>query len=92
MTLSIEFRYPLPIPESGKYADRTVGVYSTGYFMHNPSGRHDVYTEVWSAPSNIGEGREVKGWRDDQRCLATLTQMALVVPMEINLAKAKASL
>lgn len=46
-----------------------------------------MYTEVWTAPSNIGEGEEVQGWRDKQVCLAVSTQMALTVSMEVNARK-----
>jgi hypothetical protein len=92
MTLSLEFKWPIPVPEVGKFADRTVGLYTSGTFISDPQARHEMYVEVWSAPTNIGEGEEVEGWRDNQRCLATLTQMALTVPMEVNRIKAKANL
>jgi len=90
MTLSVEFKNKIP-PSSSSHADRTVGLYSCGRFMTAPQGRHDVYVEVWTAPSNIGEGSEVDNWRDDQVCLATATQMALTLPMQVNekLGKAK---
>jgi len=84
MTLSIEFKNKIPSPSS-VHADRTVGLYSFGRFITAPQGRHDVYVEVWTAPSNIGEGRDVSdNWRDDQVCLAVATQMALTLPMEVN--------
>ena len=60
--------------------------------MTAPQGRHDAYVEVWTAPSNIGEGSDdVDNWRDNQVCLATATQMALTLPMQVNeiLGKAK---
>ncbi|KAF8806872.1 hypothetical protein BYT27DRAFT_7190564 [Phlegmacium glaucopus] len=90
LTLSIEFKNKIP-PPSSVHADRTVGLYSCGRFMTAPQGRHDVYVEVWTAPSNIGEGREADNWRDNQVCLAVATQMALTLPMEVNekLGKAK---
>lgn len=55
------------------------------------AGRHDAHVEVWTAPSNIGEGTYVDNWRDHQVCLATATQMALTLPMQVNekLGKAK---
>ncbi|KAJ3506300.1 hypothetical protein NLJ89_g6946 [Agrocybe chaxingu] len=83
MTLSIEFKNKVP-PPSLSHADRTVGIYSNGSFMTPPQGRHDIYVEVWSAPSNIGEGQPQENWRDDQVCLAIATQMALALPMEVN--------
>lgn len=82
MTLAMEFKFP--IPTSGEYAKRTVGLYSTGRFMNDPQGRHDAYVEVWTAPSEIGEGKITPRWRDSQRCLAIATQMALTLPIEVN--------
>jgi len=81
MTLAIEFKHKIP-PSSFLHADRTVGLYSCGHFM--TQGRHDAYSEVWTAPSNIGEGSVVDNWRDNQVCLATATQMALTLPMQVN--------
>ena len=90
MTLSVEFKNKIP-PPSFLHADRTVGLYSCGRFMTAPQGRHDAYVEVWTAPSNIGEGSVVDNWRDNQICLATATQMVLTLPMQVNekLGKAK---
>jgi len=87
IVLNIEFRFPIPRP-SLDHASRTVGLYSSGHFMNDPQGRHNQYTEVWTAPCNLGEGTIVDGWRDKQVCLATSTQMALVIPMEINYQRA----
>jgi hypothetical protein len=88
MTLAIEFKYPISQlgPEHSK---RTVGLYSSGKFINHPQSRHEVYVEVWSAPSEIGKGGVVGGWRDQQRCLAIATQMAISVPMEVNLRNAR---
>lgn len=83
MTLSIEFLNKIPTPSS-RHSGRTVGIYSRGTFVTPPQGRHDTYCEIWTAPSNIGEGVLVGDWRDDQFCIAIATQMALVVPMELN--------
>ncbi|KAF9444333.1 hypothetical protein P691DRAFT_712009 [Macrolepiota fuliginosa MF-IS2] len=81
VTLSIEFKAPIP-PPSEYHASRTVGVYSNGKFMHHPQGRHDAYVEIWTAPTNIGEGEPLDGWRDKQVCLAISTQMALAIPFD----------
>ena len=88
MTLSMDFKFPISQlrPEHSK---RTVGLYSSGKFINHPQSRHDVYVEVWTAPSEIGEGEVEEGWRDKQVCLAIATQMALCVPMEVNLKNAK---
>lgn len=83
MVLNIDFKFPIP-QFSSDHANRTVGLYSSGQYMNDPQGRHSQYTEVWTAPCNLGEGEVVDGWRDKQVCLATSTQMALVIPMEIN--------
>ncbi|KAF7768067.1 hypothetical protein Agabi119p4_7310 [Agaricus bisporus var. burnettii] len=87
VTLSIEFKAPIP-PPSEFHASRTVGIYSNGKFMGHPQGRHEAYVEVWSAPTNIGEDKLIEGWRDKQICLATATQMALVIPLEEAIKKA----
>jgi len=83
MVLSLEFKNKIPKP-SPKHAARTVGLYSSGRFMTPPSGRHEAYVEVWTAPSSIGEASPTKGWRENQICLAIATQMALTLPMEVN--------
>lgn len=82
LALTLEFKFPIP---QGSESIRTIGVYSKGTFVNDPQGRHDMYTEVWTAPSNIGEGQEEEGWRDKQRCLVTSTQMALTVPFARNM-------
>ncbi|KAK7048694.1 thioesterase-like superfamily-domain-containing protein [Favolaschia claudopus] len=89
MTLSIEFKAPIP-PPSERHAARTVGLYCKQTFWGEPQGRHDPYVEVWTAPAELGETGKVKdGWREEQICLATATQMALVIPMEVNKGRAK---
>lgn len=87
MTLAVQFNVPMSSLSPEKHSMRTVGLYSDGRFL-NPQGRHDVYVEVWSAPSNIGEGTIKEGWRDEQVCLASATQMALVVPVAVNMRNA----
>ncbi|KII86680.1 hypothetical protein PLICRDRAFT_143089 [Plicaturopsis crispa FD-325 SS-3] len=87
MTLSLEFKFP--IPRTPDFAARTVGLYSSGTFMNDPQGRHNAYVEVWTAPTELSEGKVLDGWRDKQRCLAVATQMALVVPAEVNAARAR---
>jgi hypothetical protein len=82
MTLTIEFKSP--IPTSSEFSARTVGLYSCGRFVNEPQGRNDAYVEVWTAPSNIGEGEATEGWREKQVCLAVSTQMALIIPFAVN--------
>ncbi|KAF8895618.1 thioesterase-like superfamily-domain-containing protein [Infundibulicybe gibba] len=69
--------------------EHTVGLYSTGRFLTEPQGRHDAYVEVWTAPTNIGEGEVDPNWRDKQVCLAVATQMALTIPIEVNRRKGR---
>jgi hypothetical protein len=80
MILSLEFK--AKIPDDPAFSQRTVGLYSCGRFMHE--GRHDAYVEVWTSPTDIGEGVEEEGWREKQVCLATTHQMALTVPRSVN--------
>lgn len=83
MTLAVDFKFPIS-KLTAEHSQRTAGLYSSGRFVNNPQGRHDIYVEIWSAPSNIGEGNAGDDWRDKQICLATATQMALIVPAEVN--------
>ena len=84
MTLAVDFKVPIRNLTS-EHSHQTAGLYSSGRFINDPQGRHDIYVEVWSAPSKIGEGIPEPGWRDKQICLAIATQMALTLPMEVNL-------
>ncbi|KAJ7643777.1 thioesterase-like superfamily-domain-containing protein [Roridomyces roridus] len=88
MTLILEFKARIP-PASERHSASTIGLYATGTFMGEPQGRHDSYLEVWTAPSELGHGVETKGWREQQFCLATATQMALSLPMTVNASRAK---
>ena len=88
MVLSLEFKKPIP-STSDVHSSRTVGIYSVGQFLDDPDHRHDTYVEIWSAPSNVGEGVDSGEWRSKQVCLATATQMSLTIPLAVNTAKAK---
>ncbi|GAA5999812.1 hypothetical protein JCM10207_005922 [Rhodosporidiobolus poonsookiae] len=91
MTLSLDFKSRFPLPASLGKAKRTFGIYSTTKSMHD--GRHDLTVEVWSAPADLGAGVEDgKGaerggeWRmEESRLVGVSTQMALTVPLEVNL-------
>ncbi|KIJ34873.1 hypothetical protein M422DRAFT_70107 [Sphaerobolus stellatus SS14] len=85
MVLSVE--YKAEIPDDPAISKRTIGLYSRSSFMN--AGRHDVYVEIWTAPSNLGEGVETEGWRDKQVCLGIASQTALNVPSDVNLRKAQ---
>lgn len=92
--MSIEFKaklpYPPPSASQQPYSPRTIGLYSTGRFL--AGGRHDAYGEVWTAPSAIGQATTSAdadaGWRGEQICLAVSHQMALTIPLEVNLKRA----
>ncbi|KAJ7611748.1 thioesterase-like superfamily-domain-containing protein [Roridomyces roridus] len=75
-TLTLSIEYKAPIPASGRYSKRTVGVYVRSGYLSEPQGRHNTIVEIWTAPADIGDGGEVrKGWADEQVCLAVATQM-----------------
>ncbi|KAH6902920.1 hypothetical protein BKA70DRAFT_1433887 [Coprinopsis sp. MPI-PUGE-AT-0042] len=60
MTLSIDFKFP--ISELGlEHSKRAIGLYSAGKFVNHPQSRHEVYVEVWTAPSEAGKGSVEEG-------------------------------
>jgi len=83
ITMTIEFK--TRIPSSDNYSPRTVGLYTESRFQNDPEGRHNTRMEVWTAPSEIGRGEIAKGWRDNQYCIAIADQMALMLPVEVNI-------
>jgi hypothetical protein len=90
LALSLDFKYRVPLPSDPfiGIAPRTVGVFITTKFQ--VEGRHETTSEIWTAPSGIGQGEEEAGWRDRMYCLAVATQTALTVPGAVNAAKGKA--
>ncbi|KAL1729682.1 hypothetical protein EV714DRAFT_212436 [Schizophyllum commune] len=85
LNMAVQYVFPIPPADSLHHARRTVGVYFSGRFVND--GRHDATVEVWTAPAELGEGDENLDWREPQRCLATATHFALVVPFSVNQAK-----
>ena len=81
--MTVEFK--ARIPSSDSYSTRTVGLYSESRFLNDPEGRHNSGVEVWTAPSQIGQGDVAKGWRDHQYCIAVADQMSLMLPIELNI-------
>ncbi|KAJ7155648.1 thioesterase-like superfamily-domain-containing protein [Mycena filopes] len=77
LSLGLEFKNPIP-PPGPRHASRTVAVYCISGFPSEPQMRHSTFVEIWSAPSNIGEGEPGGGWEDDQVCLAIATQTQLI--------------
>ncbi|KAG9315955.1 thioesterase-like superfamily-domain-containing protein [Chiua virens] len=83
-TIAMTVEFKARIPSSLKHSTRTVGVYCESRFQNDPEGRHNERVEVWTAPSEIGQGHVVEGWRDHQYCIAVADQMALMLPVETN--------
>ena len=56
MSVSFLYRLPwssAPTPDgnpNGSISKRTIGLYSQARFLNGPSGRHDAYVELWTAP------------------------------------------
>ncbi|KAA1474691.1 hypothetical protein DENSPDRAFT_804531 [Dentipellis sp. KUC8613] len=91
IVMSLEFRAPLP-REGGSLSTRTLGIMMASRFMNAPQSRHDISVELWTAPGEIGEGKELReGWREEQRCLLVAHQMALIVPAAVNVKHAQKS-
>ena len=89
VTMSVQFCARIP-RGSENHSQHTVGTFTSGRFIDEPMGRHDIYVEVWTAPSDLEDGKQPKeGWREEQRCLVVAHQMALTVPMEVNERKRK---
>lgn len=82
LSLALQYRFPIPPPDSPHHAKRTLGVYFSGRYIND--GRHDATVEVWTAPAELGEGAETADWREHQRCLAMATHLALIVPFSVN--------
>ncbi|SCZ89609.1 BZ3500_MvSof-1268-A1-R1_Chr9g10481 [Microbotryum saponariae] len=82
LTMSIHFHTKLPFPSNSPYlfSPKTVGVYSTGH--HIKAGRHEQLTEVWTAPSALGQGDVQQGWRERSMLLITGTQLAVSVDIQ----------
>ncbi|CAK5279126.1 unnamed protein product [Mycena citricolor] len=91
LTMSLEYKTPIPSPSDG-YASRTVGVYVKSGYLADPQNRHNSIVEIWSAPSNIGEGNVDEDWQGAQVCLATGSQMQLMVDGAVNKKAGRANL
>ncbi|KAI0786753.1 thioesterase-like superfamily-domain-containing protein [Abortiporus biennis] len=89
MVMTIEFKFPIPKATDPNQSSRTVAIYSEGKFINDPNSRHDTYIEIWTSP-DVNQ-RETEGWKEQQRCLAVATQMAIIIPMEVNRRKAQKS-
>lgn len=82
--MTVEFKFPIPKP-SEHTSQRTVAISTQSRFVTDPSGRHDLYFEIWTAPADIGDrSTPPEDWKKHQRCLAIATHMALVVPAVMN--------
>ena len=85
----MSLEYKAKIPDNPMYSKRTVGLYSCGKFLYG--GQHDASLEIWTAPSGIGQGVEVDGWRDRQVCLGIAHHMASTVPISVKQRKGSRS-
>lgn len=85
-TLVLSLEYKAKIPDDPTLSKRTVGLYSRGKFLYG--GQHDISVEIWTAPSDIGQGVEVDGWRERQVCLGIAYQTGITVPRSVNERKA----
>lgn len=86
IVITIEFKFPLPKTTDPHTSQRTVAVFTQSRFMNEPNARHDAVIEVWTAPSDVGDGKlpANDSWKEHQRCLAVSTQMAIVLPVALN--------
>ncbi|OBZ79469.1 hypothetical protein A0H81_00070 [Grifola frondosa] len=89
ITLTIEFKFPIPSLSSADHSPRTVALFSSGSFVNDPQARHDNRVELWTAPSDIGVGEVREGWRETQRCLAVANCVMMVVPAVVGTSKVK---
>lgn len=52
LSLSLLYRLPTSAEASTGFSNRTIGLYSQARFLSGPSGRHDAYVELWTAPES----------------------------------------
>jgi len=90
MSFHIEFKVKLSALPS-YIAPQTFGIWSTGRFIIE--GRHELHTELWTAPSEIAKDGQIgandPNWREKMFCVARSTQMATTIPIEVNRRKEK---
>lgn len=91
-TMSFQLEFKVKLSALPAYiAPQTFGVWTTGRFVME--GRHEVHTEIWTAPSKIGQSGAISAedpsWRDKMFCIARSSQMALTIPLEVNTRKGK---
>ncbi|KAF7323422.1 hypothetical protein HMN09_00123100 [Mycena chlorophos] len=80
LTLSLEYKHPVPPASDTRYATRTLGVYAVSGHLGAPQNRHNTFVEIWTAPSVIGSRTPIRdNWEEDQVCLAVASQMQLLM-------------
>ncbi|KAF5373751.1 hypothetical protein D9758_000940 [Tetrapyrgos nigripes] len=94
--LSVDFRCRIPSKSTkgdrpnffDAFSKHLIGIYTKYQYapVNAPWGKHDIHTELWTAPSMESMEGESDDWRDKQVCLAVARQMAMTVPMSTNLA------
>lgn len=81
LSITIEFKCRLPL--SSDYASHTLGVF--GRKRHLQDGIWSDSTEIWSAPSNLGDQAKVdEKWREKMVCVAVASQVAYMASPDIN--------
>ena len=79
MTWTVTFYGRIP-PHSKHRSDTTTGLYTHAKSVVDPDSRQLLVTEWWTAPSNLGEGEVKEGWREEQVCVASSEQVAIIIP------------
>ncbi|KAG9049873.1 hypothetical protein FS837_008795 [Tulasnella sp. UAMH 9824] len=81
LSITIEFKCRLPL--SPDYASHTLGVF--GWKRHLNDGIWSDSTEIWSAPSELGDkGKVDEKWREKMVCVAVASQVAYMASPDIN--------
>lgn len=89
LAITYEFKHRVPAVGTPNIHSGTVGLYvRTGIMVE---GRHDLYTEVWTAPCGIGDTATMidPDWRDKQVCLVVANQVAMTMPGSVNSEKGR---
>ncbi|KIO33261.1 hypothetical protein M407DRAFT_17820 [Tulasnella calospora MUT 4182] len=82
-SLSITIGFKCRFPLSSDYASHTLGVF--GWKRHLTDGLWSDSTEIWSAPSELGDPAEMDSkWRENMVCVAVASQFAYMASYDIN--------
>ncbi|KIO33267.1 hypothetical protein M407DRAFT_198622 [Tulasnella calospora MUT 4182] len=82
-SLSITISFKCRLPLSQDYASHTLGLF--GWKRHMKDGIWSGSTEIWAAPSELGEQVAIdENWREKMACVAVSSQTAFMNTPEIN--------